>query len=299
MTEIETRPAAEGSSRKSNSRPSGTWKPGLFEKAVDLAGEGKSARQIADALGNGITRSAVICKFRRNDIEFMTAPSGGRGIPRRGISKGSGKNAQNRPQVQREDSGRTGTSTPDFEASELSAIAVSMDGGGSHGRLGLRRERLVVVATQPTEWEDDRIEMARQLIEIKKLSPAQAAQHMGVGTAEMNQICRIHNLQITRTPRIKVAKPIAPAAMKISRETPSPFDLPASLGETVRGMFDQSIQDEPTREPVSLFDLTMSDCRYIVGEDKSGLATYCGCRVIHGKSWCHKHASVVFTTASR
>lgn len=302
MTEIQERSSKKTGARKPAPRPQSAWSPDKFDAAVKLAADGKSAREIAKVLGSGFTRSSVICKLRRHEVTLATEPSGGRGIPRQGITKGSGKNAQGRiPTMRTETRAASPSSAPEFEGAEVSALAVTMDVAGSIGGLGLRQSRVIVVAMEPIEWEEDRVEMARQLIEVKKLSFAQAAQQMGVQTQDMVQVCRQQKIQLQRTPRIKILRQenAAPAPlMKISRETPTALDLTAltKLDEAFDAAPKATLDADVVYEPVPFLEATSTTCKFIVGKGNDGLATYCGCPASRGESWCRSHRSIVFST---
>ncbi len=84
----------------------GGWDEAKLERAKALAAEKKTAREIADILGEGISRSAVICKLRRANVELQNAPAGGRGVNRKGITKGKGYRAAGKaPRPRRKDMG--------------------------------------------------------------------------------------------------------------------------------------------------------------------------------------------------
>lgn len=51
-----------------------TWNPVNESKLARLWGEGKTASEIADALGDGITRNMVIGKSRRMNLERRPSP---------------------------------------------------------------------------------------------------------------------------------------------------------------------------------------------------------------------------------
>jgi hypothetical protein len=49
--------------------------------------------------------------------------------------------------------------------------------------------------------------------------------------------------------------------------------------------------------PVDLFDLDFSDCRWPVGRPKNGLQLFCGEPSVPGCSWCKEHRKRAFQRA--
>lgn len=51
-----------------------TWNPQNEKRLADLWGEGKTASEIAEALGDGISRNMVIGKSRRMGLDRRPSP---------------------------------------------------------------------------------------------------------------------------------------------------------------------------------------------------------------------------------
>ena len=299
----------------------GGWDDAKFEQAKALAADGKKAREIADILGGGITRSAVICKLRRANVELKNAPAGGREVSRKGITKGKGYRAAGKtPRSRRRD--KTGLadvigSLPpeagqilipgaglgkDFDGempTTATAIAVGY-GEATSGSLGLRRGSGIVMvglADEAAEWDLDRVKMARQLIEDKGFVTAEAARQMGVTVQEMRKVCATHGIRERGFDAMKLVRAAPVLTGLVAKETPTALDLAAqSRGMTALAkQFDAAQVNRNNGEPISILDVGANDCRYMTPiKDKYGLATFCGCQVVAGKSYCAAHCEVVF-----
>lgn len=323
MTGIQTSIQDVADSTMVPRKPGGNWDDLKFELAKKLALDGKKAREIADILGDGITRSAVICKLRRANVELKNAPAGGREVSRKGITKGKGYRASGKaPRSRRRDknglaevmTGMPGDAGQilipgaglgrEFDGDmpgTATAIAVGYGEVGS-GALRVRRQAGIVMvglADETIDWDLDRVKMARQLIEDKGFAAAEAARQMGVTPTEMRKVCAKHAIAERGFDALKLVRASAVLPGLVAKETPTALDLAAQKrAGNLAQRFDAARDERTNGEPVSILDAGMSDCRWITPhKDKYGLATFCGCRVIEGKSYCATHCATVYNAA--
>ncbi len=149
-----------------------------------------------------------------------------------------------------------------------------------------------------TPWNEERIQVLTELWE-QGFTAKQIAERLG-GVISRNAV-------IGKATRLGIKQPPRHLSPKAPRNRPRKKVLvPATHRQainwgvtTVRSTNKQTATQDVAPKPrcIDIMELNGDTCRAVVGRNTKGLATYCGDRVMIGKSFCPGHCAQYYQPA--